>query len=959
MNEENKKRWLIRDPDGRVRGPFYTDEILRKIASGTITGEEMIALYPGTDWIAISKDPDFYDKLLSSLENEPHRSDQLTPNPNYKDIDDETVEDFVVSGPRSATKTPNLDPTTTHSKIKSHAEKVTRPQVPKDSAAEQEEESLPERAKRFKEKIQEALVIELQKKSKALKSAKLRQSRSPILLGLIVLLGVGYFLFSDEEQDANRVRLLAPRLGGPAISADKSNSLLKSAVQEFVQDQYDNYLAAQDKLVQALEGDPKNSAAIALLCLSHLELWPYAHQDTKDLSTINQVTLMASKVDPAGIEAATCRVVDLLVRDKIIEAKGVTEMILDTYGGTGQPPTAFYYFKARVFDVGQEYAAAASYLKSAQQLWPQWIRAYSYEGEVLFRLKDYNAAASRFRAVIKANPKHTVAKINLGVLEYKYLSNPVQGKMILEASLAGEQKAPRPILSIGYLALAEMALSEGRTSRALDYARKSYVNNSQQMRAKEIILQVGGAKSLSNTKVSDSQLVFEGDQLVRENDCNGAQAVYKAAFELNKKNALAAMKAGECLWQLSLSTEAIDWLNKATKADPNLIDAYVLLADFYSLRFNYTAAAEVLVRARSVSPNSHKVYKGYALIELRRFNYSGAANFAEKAIQFYEADVESYIILARAQMSKNETAKAFDTASKAIELDLNNREAQIVYAETLAATRGVNVGLDYLNRLVSTYPTATEFRLALGKMYNRDQQYTSAQTVLEQVIKLDEKPKAAYVELAKTFQFTQRYEAALAAYIKAASLDPADVEPLFLAGQLYLETKKSSEARQQFQRVLRVNRDYPLVNYYIGKAALQMQSYEEALQEAKIEKSKNPNLADPYLLAAEAYTEMKQYTLCASEYQQAVKLRPQGASIYVKMARCYRMSGNLDAAVSMINQAGFQESGNPEVWKEQGSIYETRNESIKAIEAYQQYLVLAPNAPDRDIVQSRINSLSQ
>jgi regulator of sirC expression with transglutaminase-like and TPR domain len=77
------------------------------------------------------------------------------------------------------------------------------------------------------------------------------------------------------------------------------------------------------------------------------------------------------------------------------------------------------------------------------------------------------------------------------------------------------------------------------------------------------------------------------------------------------------------------------------------------------------------------------------------------------------------------------------------------------------------------------------------------------------------------------------------------------------------------------------------------------------------------------------------------------------------MARCYRLSGNLDAAVSMINQAGTQESGNPEVWKEQGAIYEMKQENIKAIEAYSQYLVLVPNAVDREQIQMRINALSR
>ena len=80
----------------------------------------------------------------------------------------------------------------------------------------------------------------------------------------------------------------------------------------------------------------------------------------------------------------------------------------------------------------------------------------------------------------------------------------------------------------------------------------------------------------------------------------------------------------------------------------------------------------------------------------------------------------------------------------------------------------------------------------------------------------------------------------------------------------------------------------------------------------------NPNLADSYLLAAEVYSVTKQYSKCADEYQLAIKLRPQGADLYVKMARCYRQGGSPDVAESMLNIAATQESGLPEIYKEQG-----------------------------------------
>lgn len=964
MNDQGKKRWLIRDKEGRVKGPYFTDDILARIQRGEITGEEYISLYPNTDWIPISNDSDFYDQLLASLDEESlNIKDEVKAKISaIVGSDDDPLDDFIETKSKAEnTPTPRpIERPEAAQPIKNRAEKISEKKPIENIEIETEKTKTAQHKTKAKEKKKSPQPdIELKQLKDVVKKAKAKKYPLPIAIILLALFLAYLLMPSSNPYSGDRIQLLYPQPQQPALSEEQVRVRVQKAVSEFLPDNYSNYLRAQSELVQILEGDPKNVGAIALTCLTYLELWPFAMQDSRDLLTVSQVAQMASRVDPAGVEAGTCRVVDLLVRGQMIEAKGVTEMVLDTYGRSGSPPIAFYYFKALLNEDAKDYSAAINYAQSAEQLWPQWLRVHSLEASLFAKLGKYNEAANKYRSVLKSNPNHIVSQIELGIIEYKHLQNYQEGQKLLRLAMSHSEKAPANILAKGYLSLAEIALSHKNESEALNFAQKSYSLNPSNVRTKEIILKIGGEKKLRETKINDLQFMYEGDQLVREGDCNSAQAHYKAAYELNKNNGVAAMKAAECLWAISLSSEAIMWLDNAIRADPKLIDAYVLLADYYSQRFNFMAAARILSKASSQNPKSYKVFRGFALVEWRRNNYAGAANYALKAVEIYEADVESHVILSRARVGLGEFAKGFESAGKAIEIDMNNRQAQIAYAEALAATKGNVVGTDYLERLVNTYPTISDYRLALAQLYVKDQNYGRAQQLYTQVIKFEEKPKVALIELGKVFHTQKMFEEAKEAYFKAAALDPSDVQPLFLAGTLFLEFKRSSEAREQFQRVLRVNPDYPLVNYYMGSAALQMGSTSEALEQAKIEKAKNPNLADPYLLAAEAYTEMKQYSACAGEYQLAVKLRPVNADLYVKMARCYRLSGNFDAAVSMINQASRQESGNPEVWKEQGAIFEMRQEAIKAIEAYNQYLVLAPNAPDKEQIVMKIQSLSR
>jgi len=264
-----------------------------------------------------------------------------------------------------------------------------------------------------------------------------------------------------------------------------------------------------------------------------------------------------------------------------------------------------------------------------------------------------------------------------------------------------------------------------------------------------------------------------------------------------------------------------------------------------------------------------------------------------------------------------------------------------------------------LLKLIASYPLVIEYRLALGKIYEKDERYDEAEEVFRQIATIEDKPKEAYIELARVLKAQNRLNEALEFLLRAAVLDPADAEPIYQAGLIYLETRKGPEAMAQFQRVLNINNLFPLVHYNMGRAALMMGNTEQALQETAREKATNPNLVEAYLLAADAHSAAKQWSFCASEYQLAIKLRPQPAKIYVKLAACYRKTGNTDAAVNMLSYASSREPGLADIYKEQGAIFELKNEIQHAIEAYNQYFVLDPNAPDRQQIEARIQALQR
>ena len=952
------RKWITRDAAGQIEGPFTTEKVLYKIGRGELTGEEAIAIYPDGKWFAITRDPQFYDKLLEVLSQNERR-----------DVDgtgDHTARfEFTKPAPQIPPRAAVSGDDTVR------ADRDRDDEDDDDGAADLADDTvanvgptpptvsraIPVKGSRGRRRRPRD--IELVDVRPAVVKQAIRRARLPIFVGVAGLALGSLMLVGGPKADEQRIHLLAPgKVTGPPATPDQLTARVRKAVTAFLHDTLDGYLQAENDFVYIAERNLHNAEVMGLLCTTYLRLWPYAYQDSRDAKVITGLVQMVNAVDPGGVHAATCRVVDLITRARYQEAKGLVENIIESKANEKQPPIVFYYLKGELLFMQGDNSSAVGYLHSAQQLWPQWVLPFVIEAQALAKMDKAADSARLYVSVLKNNPAHTVARIELGLLEYKQFNHADNGEKYLRQALE-KTDAPRELLSRGFFGLAEIALQRGNQKRALEFAKKSYTINSSNLTAKNLIVQLGGIEQLRTTPIKGQALVFQGDQYFREGDYQAAQAHYKAAFEEDPKNGMAAVKAGQSLWKLSLSTEAMDWLNRAIKADPQIVEAYVTLADYLAQRYNFAGANRILQQGQSLHPKSAEINRGFALVELRRGNPKGAVVYGKRALELYANDVDTQIILAQASLDAKDYKMAFNYATSAVTVDANDRQAQIVYARALAALQGVDIGVDYLLRLVNNFPLVGEYRLAVGRMFMADERYQQAEEVFRQITHIEEKPKAAYVELARVLRAQGQAGEALDLLLKAAVLDPADAEPLYIAGLIFLDLHKPAEAAVQLQRVLMINKNFPMVNYQLGRAALQNNDAKSALVFIELEQRANPNLADAYLLAAEARTIMKQYSLCAQEYGRAIKLRPQPALTYVQLAQCNRQAGQLDAAMAMLNVAASKENGLADIYKEQGAIYELRGDVNHAIEAYNQYFVLNPDAADRKQIEGRISALQR
>lgn len=981
----NSGQWVIRLQSDQVKGPYSTDAINKMIVNGAFSGSEEICAYPEGEWKLLTKQPEFYDALLESLENpvevdnkrtqkmeaetvirapEPAKQEEV-PIPKIQTPDD--LKEFLDQERKAEEVRQKSQKNMSLAKTSSVAPVVYQQgalnEVPNQGNI------LEERDKNLE--IQLTDIKKLQQK-------EIRKLLPFILMAILVVGAAIYFLYPENQDERAGWVLITPQKNAEPISTQELKELKRNAAIAFQSGVLENILKAQRDLVQAVEGAPKDLEAMGLLCVAYQQIWPYTKQNQNDLKSILTVTQWVRSINPISNYSETCQTVFLLTKGQSKEARSLLEKALDNQVDEKFSLGPFLYLiKAEILESENNFINSAAYYEQASKLWPQWQTPRFGLARMYYKQNKFSEAREQYTSMYNANKDSKAALFGLGLIEVKGSKDVDKALPYFANGFELKQKLPKDFLTEALLNYAQILMEKNENKKALEVAEEGYHQSPSHRALKELVVSLGGDDKVENAQ---SEIMLIGAQFENAGDCLVAQAQYKAAFELDAKNSTAAFKAARCLWKINQTRDAILWLEKSIAADPNMLQAYVLKSDYESQKYNFASAARTLQAASKRFQKSHEITKAQALLEFRKNNMVGAIQYGERAVKIYNADVELLTLLAQAHISyymyapsvgKNALAQkenskdlALRYSGRAVDLEPAWPESQITLAKVMAATEGPVRGEIYLRQLIKTYPYTIEYRVALAEFYKSNEKYQDAAKTYEEVVSIDPKNKKANFGLAETYRIQNQPELAQRYYNLTSVLDPSDVEPMFANAKLLIETAAGNEVKAKIGQALaklelvkKINPDFPKVSYLMAKCYLELDDYAKAIEMVKEEKTRNPNIADSFILAAEIFYRKDQFKECAAEYSAAIKMRPSSAELYVKSAICYRKSDAVEIAEDMLAIALQKESGYPEIYREQGYIFEKKGNMPQAILAFKKYVALSPNAADKSIIADKVQSL--
>ncbi len=916
------QRWYVKTPQNQTWGPMSEEEVIEKLSTGYFVGQELVSKANEARWIPITQHPAFFEALVEEMDRELKNGQEPKQKEEITSVDDAAHEaPEIPLWKRLQVEVPEIE----------EAEPVKAPPPPPSPP-----------------KIKVPLAV----------PPKRDDTKKHLLYFIAAIAVMLIFLFVFEPQKSfrkDRIRLKAVNFSRTTENKSGNVEMLRQSVVFFRKHTIDDYIKAQNTLATLLETNSKYLDGMGFLCMTYKELWPYSHQDSRDIEAIYRVYRQASVIKASSASAGVCYVIYLLTVGEYEKAKNYMEDALRR-----EPDLLFFnQLMGDLLEQQRKYSTAAYYFQKVADLWPPpvWAKPLLQVARTQRKLKRYAEALESYQKALKYFPEHSWAQLELGVLEFEAFRQTEKASALITKALSSKAKFPSEMRAEGLFVLAQISLQTGYKKKALEYANEAFSVDSGNLAIKEFILNLGGRSALENVQIDSGNMLYLGTQYMKLGNYFAAQAEFRLAFEADPANALAAYHAGQSLWELNQSTEAIKWVEKAIHADPGLISAYVTLSDYYAYKHNYEGAAQILKNISRRYPNNNEIYRGFANIEYRRGNLKMAIQYAKRALDAYPMDVGALQIVSRAYVDLGDFKNAYNFIWRSLEVDPHTPENHAIYSKVLAGSNGPNAAIDYLNQKIEEAPDVVVYKKALADIFIELKNWSGARTLLENILTVKKEDKPAILSLAYVYQEEGYVNRSLEMYLMAASFDPLDPTPLFKAGELYMRAGSFKSAMAQFERVLKINKNFPRVYSQMGRAALENKEYDKAIEMAKTEKELNPSLAEPYILAAEAYYKQQQYQECASEYQKAILRRYQGTEIYINMARCYRLSGALDPAIQMLDKAAQLESGNAEIYKELGAVYHMQGLLPQAYSAYERYLSLAPNATDRENIEKIMKEL--
>jgi uncharacterized caspase-like protein/Flp pilus assembly protein TadD len=199
------------------------------------------------------------------------------------------------------------------------------------------------------------------------------------------------------------------------------------------------------------------------------------------------------------------------------------------------------------------------------------------------------------------------------------------------------------------------------------------------------------------------------------------------------------------------------------------------------------------------------------------------------------------------------------------------------------------------------------------------------------------------------------------AFTALGTLRPGDAslqaKSLFCRARAHIAANEITEAVQTLNRSLAIDPDFACSHNALGVALGRLGRNDEARTAFETAARLTPAWALPPMQIAQQLITAGDLRGAAPHLENAAKLNPRAAGILWSLARVHRLLGNSRDFVRAAEATIALDRNYAPIYLELGLFHETARDSVRAAQAYDSYLLLAPNFGDSAEVRRRVQAI--
>ena len=486
------------------------------------------------------------------------------------------------------------------------------------------------------------------------------------------------------------------------------------------------------------------------------------------------------------------------------------------------------------------------------------------------------------------------------------------------------------------------------------------IKESDELRAKLAVLKLGGSQQ-TESLILDSKVM----ELVRLSKIRAAKGLWDDAFRLaieaadiNNYHIVAKLWLAELQGRQGFYLAAISTLESLRKIYPLHEEINFSLAKAYIQAHLWPDAEAQL---QNISQTDLAQTSTYA--SLLGHLYKGkrtpllALKWFQEGVNRDPMNADDYYQMALIFEKENQFARSKMALAKALALDPVNLDYHILYAQSLYELEGTDAAIGYLRDLEESYGEDARLLGQMAIFYYRSGQlklFKDYKKRLAALPKADQNFYRFMMEAAALDKNTKEYIDYGKELLK---LVPGDLEIRMNIGKHLVELDRYVEAIPYFESVRNSLSNYPLANYYLAVIHLSQGQLEQAFNYAQDEQKANPKSEYPYIALGSIYMKQSKFPQAIKEFETALSLNPQSIDALMWLGEIKLGQNDYNMAREYYQRILRYDKSKAVAHRQLGHIYRLIGQGKLALEAYQVYLDLMPNASDRREIEAKMKSL--